>query len=243
MSITRLSGGVLAAWLATAGVAAHAADLPLEVPPAAVVVESFSWSGVYLGGAIGYAFSDLKVKNNGLGDKFSYRNDVDSLMGSGFIGVNYEVGGFVAGAEADISYADFGGKSRVCPGGSIFSCKANADNWFGTVRGRLGFAFDRFLVFGTGGLAIGQDVDFKRTQSALPSAFNFSKDKSGVRYGYVLGGGVDYAVTDHIIVRAEYQYVDFGSDKLRAKNAFGGGQPARIDQDANIIRAGVAYKF
>ena len=234
MRITLIIG---AAALAAATAPAMAADLPMEAPPAVVAVESFSWSGVYLGGAIGYAWSDLKVKNNGLGDNFRYRNNVDSLMGSGFIGLNYQFDQVVVGAEGDLSYADFDGKSRGCF--RAFNCRANAGNWFGTVRGRVGFAMDRVLVFGTAGLAIGEGVDFKR--SGAP--FNFDKDKSGTRYGYALGAGVDYAVTDNVIVRGEYQFIDFGRESVRAVNAIGGGQPAKIDQNAHILRAGVAYKF
>lgn len=233
--ITRFCGAA-AALIALAAPAA-AADLPMEAPPAVVAVDGFSWSGVYFGGAIGYAFSDLKVRNSGLGDPLRYRDSVDSLTGAGFVGLNYQFGQLVAGVEGDVSYADFGGSTRGCVQG--FACRANAGDWFGTVRGRLGFAMDRWLVFGTAGLAIGEGVDFKRAGAP----FNFGKDKSGTRYGYALGGGVDYAVTDNIFVRGEYQYIDFGRESVRATNVIGGGQPAKIDQDAHILRAGVAYKF
>ncbi|PZQ16886.1 MAG: hypothetical protein DI565_05695 [Ancylobacter novellus] len=226
-----------AAMLAATAASAAAADLPMEAPPAVVSVDGFSWSGVYIGGAIGYAWSDLKVRNSRLGDNFRYRNNVDSLIGSGFVGVNYQFEQVVVGAEADLSYADFGGKNRGCFRG--FVCKANAGDWFGTIRGRVGFAMDRALFFGTAGLAIAEGVDFKRTGAP----FSFDKDKSGTRYGYALGAGVDYAVTDNVILRGEYQYVDFGRESVRAVNAIGGGQPAKIDQVAHIVRAGVAYKF
>jgi len=236
MSIIRILGGAAAALIA-ATLPAVAADLPMEAPPAVVEVSSFTWSGAYLGGAIGYAFSDLKVRNSGAGDPLRYRDNVDGLTGSGFVGLNYQFDQIVVGAEADLSYADFGGSTRGCVRG--FGCRANAGDWFGTVRGRVGFAMDRVLVFGTAGLAIGEGVDFKRAGTP----FNFGKDKSGTRYGYALGGGVDYAVTDNVIVRGEYQYIDFGRESVRAVNAIGGGQPAKIDQDAHILRAGVAYKF
>lgn len=235
MRITILLGA--AAALIAAAAPAAAADLPMEAPPAVVAVDSFTWSGAYIGGAIGYVWSDLKVKNTGLGDNFNYRNKVDSLIGTGFVGANYQFDQIVAGAEADLSLGDFGGKTRGCF--RAFVCKANGGDWFGTIRGRVGFAMDRVLVFATAGLAIGEGVDFKRTGAPFP----FAKDKSGTRYGYALGAGVDYAVTDNVFVRGEYQYVDFGRESVRAVNAIGGGQPAKIDQDAHILRAGVAYKF
>jgi outer membrane immunogenic protein len=232
---------VLAVLLAaTAAAPARAADLPYEP----IAVEGFSWTGVYVGGAIGYAFSDLDVRNRRQGDPFRYTDKVDSILGSAYIGANYQIGSIVVGAEADVTLGDFGGKTRGCGGAGAFAfkCKANADDVFGTIRGRIGYAFDRFLVFGTGGLAIAGDVDFRR-DSPFGGAFDFQKKSSGTRYGYAVGGGVEYAVTDNVIVRGEYQYVDFGSEKFTARSDIGGTQPVQIDQDAHIIRAGVAYKF
>lgn len=244
MRLSSTSCLALAAALAASAVPARAADLPFEAPAEAIAVSGFTWSGVYVGGAIGYAFSDLDVKNRGLGDRFSYKNSLDGLTGTAFAGVNYQFDAIVVGAEADVTIGDFGGKSKGCGNGAPFNftCKSNADDLFGTVRGRIGYAFDRMLVFGTGGLAIGGDVDFKR-DSPFGAPFDFRKKSSGTRYGYAVGGGVDYAVTDNVIVRAEYQYVDFGKEKFTSRSAVGGTQPVEIEQDAHFVRAGVAYKF
>lgn len=246
MRCIKATCGAIAALVMLAAGSASAADLPMEAPPV-VAVPGFSWTGAYVGGAIGYAFSDLKARNrNALGgDLFSVTEDVDSVTGSAFVGYNHQFDSIVVGAEADISIGDFGGKTRgACPaaGAFTFSCKANADDLFGTIRGRVGFAFDRFLVFGTGGLAIGSEVDFRRT-SPFGAPFDFTKKESGTRYGYTLGAGVDHAVTDNIIVRGEYQYVDFGTEKLNLSNTIGGTQSVRIEQDLHLLRAGVAYKF
>lgn len=245
MRLSFAFGAAVAAVTAFAGAPVRAADLPYEAPAMAVAVDGFTWSGVYVGGAIGYAFSDLKVKDRDFSD-FRYKDSVDSILGTAYVGVNYQFDAFVIGAEADISLGDFGGKSKGCGGAGAFAltCKANAGDVFGTVRGRIGYAFDRFLVFGTGGLAIGESVDLKRDFPAAP-AFGFRKDDSGTRYGYAIGAGVEYAVTDNIIVRGEYQYVDFGKEKLNleSRSIAGASQRASIDQDMHVIRAGVAYKF
>lgn len=243
MRLSLASSAALATIMAFSAAPVRAADLPYEAPAIAVAVEGFSWSGVYVGGAVGYAFSDLKVKDPVFGD-FRYKNSVDSIVGSAFVGVNYQFGALVVGAEADVTLGDFGGKSRGCPNNPpfTFGCKANAGDVFGTVRGRVGYAFDRFLVFGAGGLAIGDSVDFKR-DSPLGGAFDFRKNDSGTRYGYALGAGVEYAVTDNILVRGEYQYVDFGKEKFSVRSSIGASQKVQIDQDAHIVRVGAAYKF
>ncbi|BAT60475.1 hypothetical protein GJW-30_1_03018 [Variibacter gotjawalensis] len=160
---------LLVAMLATtAFTPAIAADLgrPVYKAPAAVAVPVTAWNGFYVGGNIGYGWG---------------RFDADGVTGGGQIGYNFQFSpNFVFGLEADVQGADI--KSG-----------AVTTNLWGTVRGRVGYAFDNALVYGTGGYAWG------RTElGAL-------KD---TRSGYAVGGGLEYAFAPNWSTKVEYLYVD-----------------------------------
>jgi outer membrane immunogenic protein len=108
-------------------VGAVAADLPSRRSPAPVVssVPSFTWTGFYLGANAGIGWGAGGSNNAG-------------FIGGGQAGFNYQMGSIVIGGETDLQYADIG-----------------TLNYFGTIRGRVGFGFDRALVYGTGGFAYG----------------------------------------------------------------------------------------
>ena len=97
-------------------------------------------------------------------------------------------------------------------------------DWVGTVRGRIGFAFDRFVVFGTGGFAwTNAEVDGGRVTD------------SNFHGGWTVGGGIEAAITGNISAKAEYLYMDF-SDELYAN-------VGTIDPELHTFRIGVNYKF
>jgi outer membrane immunogenic protein len=207
---------LLAAIAATLPVAASAADLPRRSAPP---VQSFApppmftWTGFYVGVNAGAIWGDFtkvaKPINPGAG-----------FTGGGQLGYNYQIGQFVAGLEADYNYADLSGRGLI---GGV-NTRGKLDS-FGTVRGRLGVAFDRALVYATGGYAFG---------SASVTTPVASSDKW--HNGYAIGGGLEYAFTNNISVKAEYLFLDFEDKKL-----FGG--PAKAGVDANVVRAGVNYRF
>ncbi|WP_331312845.1 hypothetical protein [Methylobacterium mesophilicum] len=168
---------------ALAGVAfagsAFAADLPRRAapPPVFTPVPVFTWTGAYFGINAGYAF-DASDRNTGNtfavpfpyaapGTVASFRNrSQDGFSGGGQIGYNYQFtpgSGVVIGFEADAQYLDFGRNRNnafvsgaVAPGYYLTDPRGLSSlDFFGTVRGRLGYAFDRTLVYGTGGFAYG----------------------------------------------------------------------------------------
>ncbi len=117
-------------------------------------------------------------------------------------------------------------------------------NWFGTVRPRIGFAWDRALFYGTGGLAFG-GVDY-RLSGFTPGGVNFVNIKNDdTKVGWAAGAGIEYAFTDNWTVKLEYQYVNFGRDKVSAAQI---GVPANVISsqetiDFHSVRLGVNYKF
>lgn len=250
---------------------ASAADLPNRRAPAPYV-PVFTWTGFYAGVNAGYAFSgDSKLKDvdvNYYGysiyplDTVTDSSDDGSFTGGAQIGYNYQIGSFVIGAEADFNYADIqfehSGRedfmaTSTYTGAYTVDAKAKVE-WFGTVRARLGFTpIDRLLVFATGGLAYGNvktDMNFVDYFGGGIDA-SFSESKSDTRFGWTIGAGLEYAITDHLTVKGEYAYVDLG-DKTHSWtettiNLFGRASnhymTAKDEAAFHIVRAGLNYKF
>lgn len=207
---------VLSALLASTAFAAQAADLPRRSAPIsqpAYTAPLFTWTGFYAGVNAGVIFGDFTKVGKPL-------NPDPGFTGGAQIGYNYQFGQFVAGLEADYNYADLNGRGLI----GATSTRGELSS-YGTVRGRLGFAFDRALVYGTGGWAFGSNE--------LKTAVR-SDDKW--HNGYVLGGGLEYAFTQNISAKAEYLFM-----KFEDKTYFGG--PGKVGIDANVVRAGVNYRF
>lgn len=215
-----LTGAAFASLLAGA---AHAADLPrrsVPVAPAPIAaIPVFTWTGFYVGVNAGYGFGvgDDRLR---IGDaRVRFKDDREGFVGGGQAGFNYQMGMVVLGLETDLQYADLGERGRFRADGRTFRGR-EADDYFGTVRGRLGLAFDRFLVYGTGGLAYGDVGPF---------------GTDGI--GYTVGGGVEYAFTNNLTAKVEGLYVNLDRDeRLR-------GVRVRGEEEFGVVRAGLNYKF
>lgn len=171
--------------------AAQAADLPARTAPAPIIaaVPVFTWTGFYVGLNAGYGwrnddrepvFLSPGVGTPGLSGTLIFPGGDDGgFVGGGQVGYNYQFGSFVIGAEADIQWADTGNDQNAVfvpaagfagtfvPG--VF--RNTSEDWFGTLRARVGFAIDRVLIYGTGGLAYTENDT-----------------------GWVVGGGVEWAL-------------------------------------------------
>ena len=274
---------------ATLAASAGAADLPRRAPPPVFTpVPVFTWTGFYLGANAGYAFSERdNVRTAGIGalqlnvDRGLRRSSVplpqDGFTGGGQIGYNYQFtpgSGVVVGIEADAQYADFGRQrnrfsaigangSAIIPGTLVFNPNGLSGlDYFGTVRGRLGYAFDRTLVYATGGFAYG---------SGGGRQFGTGVNSDDFQTGYAVGGGVEYALpTDSFLnffrssavtLKVEGLYVNLEQNRRTAgsfaQNIGGalvstttpgvtlvsGPANTRRDTEFAVVRAGVNYKF
>lgn len=225
--------------LGSAGYAV-AADVVEEV----VVVDSaYNWSGVYVGGQIGYVFdgsADYEYEPDDPDPDFNfynYENDLDGFIGGIYAGYNYQfTNGIVLGGEADIVWGDVE-DSSIAPGDDVFSASTDID-WIGSARVRLGYAIDRFLPYVTGGVAFSH-FDFEELEFG-----DFYGEADGDLIGWTVGVGAEYAVTDNWIIRGEYRYTDFGEENFTS-NVAGDVTDDVYDVDIDIhdIRIGVAYKF
>ena len=205
--------------------AASAADLPVRAAPPAPIVAAvpvFTWTGFYVGVNAGYGWHDNNDSSvfvpagtfltaPGATGVLSFGEDSgDGFVGGGQIGYNYQIGSFVVGVEADLQWADLGGSSGgfvvssfTLPPTFVPAGTAGGIDWFGTVRARLGVAFDRALIYATGGFAYGGADD--------NNGFGLVNDDD-VRTGWVLGAGVEYAFTDNLTAGIEGLWVNLNGD-------------------------------
>lgn len=225
---TYLLSSIAALSLVVAG-AASAADLPSRKGPvvAPVYAPVFTWTGFYVGGNAGYGFGQVDSTNLGVIGQY---DDPDGFVGGGQIGYNYQYGQFVFGLEADFQGADLKSRSALIASGVRAS---NELNYFGTVRGRIGYAFDRFLPYVTGGFAYG-NVNNKIT---TPFA-TFTNDNT--QYGYTVGAGLEYAFTNNWSAKIEYLYTDLSKESI---NVPGGTFNQEVATKFSVVRAGLNYKF
>lgn len=245
-----LLAGVAAAGLMASGAVAFAADLPSRrvAPVAPVIVPIFTWTGFYVGVNAGYGWNTNS--NKGYVDPYTgiaYGTDSSDggFVGGGQIGYNYQFGQFVAGVEADIQYADLNSSNNnnyvVAPAYGFASAGGNGVEWFGTVRARLGFAFDRALIYATGGFAYGGGQNGNGTY--YNGAFIGNGDSTLT--GWTVGGGVEYAFTDNLTAKIEGLYVNLGSNGNNSNfvwnNAYSGNNSD--DTEFGVVRVGLNYKF
>ena len=218
---------LLAAVFAAAGFPVLAADLPPYSPaPYYQPAPIFTWTGAYVGANAGFGFGRF---TNG-GDPF-FGNTDGGLFGIQ-AGYNYQSGPLVAGIEGDI---DFGGVSGSnSPWGSIHgNGNINAE---GSIRARFGYAFNHALVYITGDYT-GANLKGSVTDFAIsPSIY---ANESTFLNGWVIGTGIEYAVTRNISVKAEYLYSNYGGGNLF------NGTPIYMHPGLSLstLRAGVNYHF
>ncbi|MGY2047289.1 outer membrane protein [Methylobacterium sp. JK268] len=263
--------------------AAAAADLPRRVapPPVFTAVPVFSWTGFYAGLHTDYVFTDRQrittVGNNaasaaqvaGLVRPATVFNSNDGFanIGGGF-GYNYQFtpgNGFVVGVQADWAWTDLRRNTvfRGGPGLAFPSVYTQRLDWLGTLVGRAGYAFDRFFVYGMGGLAYG-DVEYD-ANFFVPGGLFLAGRNNTFETGFAYGGGVEYAIpadsflakfnllsfvgiqTAAVTVKAEYLHYDLGSRNVLVSPvtplAAGAAFTSRFHTEGNLVRGGFSYKF
>jgi outer membrane immunogenic protein len=214
----------------------------------------FSWNGFYVGanlgagfggdGVVGITLSDQRFDNVG-------KLDSDGWFGGGQIGFNWQHGNVVFGIEADLQAADVSsefGPNFVAgpPITGTFTGSSKVD-MFGTVRARLGYSFDRALLYVTGGWAWA-NVDYNVTGVDLVGR-NFTISSDDTFSGYVLGGGLEWAFAPSWSLKAEYQYINLGRETLTADILTAGGAltgltaSTEATPEFHTFRVGVNYKF
>ena len=238
-----------AALLATlAGGSAFAADLPaapyVKAPPSTPI---FSWTGCYLGiegggawgrsqhTAVGPANAGLPINNP---------FDVDGGLFGGTVGCNYQISNVVAGIENDLSWTNASGTTGDIPPFNPAARSTTKETWLDTLRGRLGFAWDRFFFYGTGGAAFADE-------GVTVCGISGCVFDSQTRTGWVAGVGGEWAAWTMpggtLTLKVEYLHADLGSGRfINPSVTFPGGgtivtRDVRLTDD--IFRGGINWKF
>jgi outer membrane immunogenic protein len=238
---------------------AAAADLPVapfyRAPP---VVIGYNWNGYYIGANVGWsrAQSNVSFTANPAGfpvDAASInaasnnRLTSNSVTGGAETGYNWQWGNVVAGVEGDVNFLKNNAQLPAvllpppsAPGTSL--SQTAQLSWLVTARPRLGYAWDNWLVYVTGGWAIGK-VTF--TDGVVPTAgAPVGTSTSRTKNGWTAGGGVEYGLIGGWSAKLEYLYTNLGSvDILFGPVAVPGAIAAKHDLTDQIVRVGVNYRF
>jgi len=211
-----------------------------HVETAVVSVPAFSWEGLYAGGEIGGSWARSKVhawSSSGGGNE-RWSTKPDGFIGGLYAGYNFDVGNnIILGIDTDFLWVDVNGTStnRYEVGNIQARVK---QKWVGSTRVRVGYAADRWLPYVAGGIAYSRIDGGAYVFSNTGARIN-ENSESRTLSGWTLGTGVDYAMTDNVLLRLEYRYTDFGK---KIYNIAGLGD-TRVNYRANDFRVGVAYKF
>ncbi len=234
---------VAATFVLSASLVAKAADLPQPPPPQApaayvpVVAPVYNWSGIYVGINGGWGWGNGKWTANTSSGSFSANaNENGGIVGVTF-GGNYQVGPLVYGVEGDWDYSGIntGTSQNIC---NFSGTCQTGNNWLSTLRGRIGFAADRVLFYGTGGGA------FANVQTTLNGA-----STTHTQTGWTAGVGAEWAFAENWTAKVEYLYVGLGTGNVTCTNATctalngGNSVPVSVSLTENLFRVGVNYKF
>lgn len=226
-AMTRLAVAAAAVLLATP---ALAADLPSRyAPPEPYYAPPpiFTYSGLYAGlnGQLGFGSVSTSGGRASFGDTFGG-------LGGATVGYNYQSGQLLVGAEADIGFGSI--SSQLGSGYAINS--AAAIHGLGTARARVGYVYERALLYVTGGYAGAQMSGSVADFATRPA---YVLNESHYLNGFAVGAGVEYALTTRISVKGEYLYSQFGK-----QGYFAGSRDAMYaGPNVSLVRAGLNYHF
>lgn len=244
---------------------AFAADLTQPPPPPPYVPPPpvFSWTGVYIGGQIGGVWGTGALSNFNGFDPFtgafvnsSLGGTPSGVIGGGHVGAQVQINQWILGVEGSVDGTsltkDVNAAFPNFLGGALVRTQTSADVQ-GSIRGKIGIAWDRFMIYGTGGVAFGgfntnwsvASTGFVTPGGVVVPPFFASNNFSTTRVGWTAGGGAQYALTPNWWIFAEYRFSDFGTIRngafpnLPTGVVFNGSR--RLQE--NQVQAGLSYKF
>ena len=220
----RLLAGCFVAGALVSAQCAAAADLslaPLYKAPPQELTQAYNWTGFYFGanGGGGWGHSWWSANATGI--------DLSGGLVGGTAGYNWQAGKVVFGLEGDVDWSGLSGTHATtgCPLGC-----STSDSWLSTVRGRLGYSFDRFMPYVTGGLAVG-DI-----RAATPGFAGGDTTNAG----WTVGGGLEVALPGNWSAKAEYLRVDLGKFNCTGCSTL---PTDNVSMQENVFRAGLNYRF
>ena len=228
--------GALASVLLCA-TSAFGADLPRKAPLYSPV-SAAGWTGLYVGGHFGYVQSRTTLTDPTL--PVSSNTDTQKgFLAGGQIGYNYQAGAWVFGVEADLSGSNAdGGTTAVSPATGDVDSANTKIRWTSLVTGRVGYAFDRTLIYAKGGAAFGGfTLDTRDFTAGTSTSTKLS------RAGWTVGAGIEYALAGPWSVRGEYDFVSFASKNLTVVNNLGATASIGFKTNVHQFKTGLNYRF
>lgn len=220
----RFASGLVASVFSALSLISTASAAPRK-PVYAQAAPIFTWTGFYIGAHAGGGWARWSGEGT--------TAHGDGVIGGFQIGYNHQFGNYVAGIEGDFS---FSGVERE---ESFFAGTITLKNdYFATIAGRFGYAFDRTLLYGKGGVA------FTRDKIDANDGLGGTATGKFDRVGWLLGLGVEYAMWNNLSVKAEYNYLHFGSE-YEELTTTGGlvATPANVKESTQLFKLGVNYRF
>ncbi len=242
-----------------------------------------NWTGLYFGGHLGYGFANIRGETTsgngtpgGIPATESAHIDLDEQLRGFQAGFNYEFANrLVIGVEGDFSWSKLNGTQQALASEGALGqrgwLQAETDyhfDWMATLRGRVGYAFDRYLAYGTAGVAFLDETQLRtqyRSDGPIPAPAGrstleyFKESATASRVGWTAGGGVEYALTNHWSLKGEYEFAHFGTEQFSFSNARAGitvrngavagtsdsvnGRAAVNEVELHTGKLGVNYRF
>lgn len=211
-----------------------AADLPPGEAPSEPTAQVVNWTGVYIGGQLGYTWGQMRYDPYFGSNGFGFT--ADGVVGGAHVGYKWQTGQFVLGLEGDAEGTSFSNSNIAADSyfpGYLFGTKIDLQ---GSIRGQVGYAWDSLLLYATGGAAL---ADLRNTYSFGPYHDSFSM----TRAGWTVGAGLEYAFDHNWSGRVEYRYTNFGTFSTTPVKTFGPGFYFNHHETEEAIRIGFSYKF
>jgi outer membrane immunogenic protein len=267
-SVGKMKKLVLGAAILLAGVgSAAAADLgmPVKAPPPPPL---WTWTGFYTGLNLGWGWNNgtnsaTLLSPAGVVTGVATTGAHNGFVGGGQVGYNWQTGPFVLGVEGDFDGSAIKSTDGIgCFGAAVLGCSLNATtgpSWIATARARVGYAFDRWLIYATGGGAwerVSGNLTIIQPPGGLLGVVSTTFSNQTTRSGWVVGGGVETAFWDHFIFGLEYLYINTGT-WTSTPVVVGAGSPfltipgavvgssvvTSVNGNTNVVRARFSYKF
>lgn len=228
--------------------AAMAADIPpagapMYRAPAVIPLAAYNWTGFYVGGNGGYGWVNGTASITIGGLAINSTGNLNGFLAGGQAGFNWQLGGLVLGLEGDYQWSDQKSVTTSSCGAGCSLSETTKIGSFGTARLRIGGAFDRILIYATGGAAWTSASDTLTATVGGVSADILSL--SGNQWGWTVGGGLEFGIWDNWSAKVEYLYIQTTNLTGSAVVPFLGG--ATITETASfkdsIVRLGINYRF
>ena len=218
---------------------ALAADMAVKAPPPVAAAPGYSWTGFYIGLEGGGAWGQAEQTSPRPFDSGKYSTS-GGLFG-GTVGYNWQSGAAVFGLETDLSWASIRGSTTgTNPAfGTCFGSPPNCNSKIealGTVRGRLGYAWQNLLPYITGGLAYANLHGAEGTGG-------FGGSGSTWVAGWTIGGGLEAVIYKNWTAKLEYLYFDLGNQGVFTDIESVGLVPQSLRETAQVVRGGINYRF